>query len=711
MINDTLRCRSCKVSFNDAENIPFVAECGHTFCFQCLFQSGMPEVVYLNLSSNAKHICPIDSRLIESRNAIKNLIVLELLKLTENGSTKHAEPEVNSHEAESYTPKESYRKPSVRISIKKHDNSSPTQIFRAKALDTQPYNRRDENIKSRISEELSDELIIKNNILTKSINRSMSQKYEENTQAEDQTNLERTKSNTVTHNSNQQPHNLKNQLINESIKPGLSIYLRCSNKSEKNTERCSVPIKSPREMSAIKFRNDSKKKVSLNDKGRVNVVIIEEQALKVDLCNSKDDSSKILESDANVRISNRASSRTNDHSFDTIPLLEDKSIIDQSFREDCNNLFCKDNGRSNLIKPRPETNYEVLIPNSGTSPNDLKIDVFIIEYLNCSKRKLINDAGKDLGLQNGKKIIRTNYLQYIEKAISSKFVLNFTQSIKDMLSNNNVSFIYRITRSKAFFVGFKIHTNTQINEKEGGLRQILSIKSSLGSNYTLTGCLFLENGDYYEGSLDNIEAKFGKGFLCYLNNITYEGQFLNGMQHGVGKLCQPDGEVYIGEWKEGKINGVGSRFHSNGDKYDGNYVNNIRSGYGEYTFSNGDKYAGNWENGKASGKGKFMFANGSIYEGEFQANQIFGKGSMHLANGDVFRGDSNNGKLNGNGYSKSSNGSTYKGEFLNGKKHGFGIFFDFEQSLSYNGQWIEDKYIGPSNSSSNKKLQSCLNYH
>lgn len=727
MINDALCCKSCKETFNEAEYFPFVVECGHTFCFCCLFQSRLmvEDTSHLNLCNENQLVCPLDNMMIDNRLAIKNLIVLEILKCTENGCTngtevspqkyiRHKNGSISSNrDVESNVPTESYRKPSVRLSTKRQDNASPGQFSKAKKSDPQSNSRNNQIFESKIPEtEFSKESSNNNNLRSKSINRSQSnQKIEENnTPREDPTKLVRTTSNIAA-----KSNSPSKQLTNEStIKPGLSTYLRSlnHNKSEKNSERYSLPTRSAREPSAIGLRNDSKKRVSLNDKGRVNVGIVQEQALKVDLFNNFNDSSnRVRESEGNVgyQMSIQATKRANDDSIDTIPLLEDKSIIDQSFREDCNNLFYKDNGKSNQIKSKGEAYEEARLPNTMSSANnELKIDEYIKEYLISSKRKIIKDANKELGSD---KQIRLAYLQHIDTAISSRFMASFTQSIKDKLSSSKVSLIHRITRNNSFFVGFKIHSNTSTNFQKEGLRQILSIRNSLGSNFTLTGCLFSENGDYYEGSLDNMEAKFGKGYLCYSNGITYEGQFLNGLQHGVGKLCQPDGEIYIGEWKEGKINGVGSRFHSNGDKYDGNYVNNIRSGYGEYTFSNGDKYAGTWENGKASGKGKFMFVNGNFYEGDFQANQILGKGCMHMTNGDLFRGDFVNGKLNGNGYWKSINGSTYKGEFINGKKHGFGIFYDSEQGSTFNGQWIEDKYVGSSSSSSNKKFHGSLNYH
>ena len=57
----------------------------------------------------------------------------------------------------------------------------------------------------------------------------------------------------------------------------------------------------------------------------------------------------------------------------------------------------------------------------------------------------------------------------------------------------------------------------------------------------------------------------------YSNGGIYEGEFLDGKQHGFGKYTSADGYEYSGQWVEGVIEGAGTAKYSDGSIYTGNF--------------------------------------------------------------------------------------------------------------------------------------------
>ena len=58
----------------------------------------------------------------------------------------------------------------------------------------------------------------------------------------------------------------------------------------------------------------------------------------------------------------------------------------------------------------------------------------------------------------------------------------------------------------------------------------------------------------------------------YETGGIYEGEFLNGKQHGKGKYSLPNGYSYEGEWKNGRIEGIGIAKYPDGSIYDGFFI-------------------------------------------------------------------------------------------------------------------------------------------
>ena len=59
-----------------------------------------------------------------------------------------------------------------------------------------------------------------------------------------------------------------------------------------------------------------------------------------------------------------------------------------------------------------------------------------------------------------------------------------------------------------------------------------------------------------------------------IQNIKFEGDFINGKFEGNGKYIWENGEYYIGQWKNGLFHGKGIEYYSNGNiKNEGNWIN------------------------------------------------------------------------------------------------------------------------------------------
>jgi len=109
----------------------------------------------------------------------------------------------------------------------------------------------------------------------------------------------------------------------------------------------------------------------------------------------------------------------------------------------------------------------------------------------------------------------------------------------------------------------------------------------------------------------------GKGALNYKqpnekNCERYEGDFLNGVPHGLGKIFWTDGSIYEGAFENDNMQGHGTKIGSIG-KHD-------------------LKYVGEWKNGQMDGQGTMISVNKEtkwkmIYEGEWKNDKMDGQGT------------------------------------------------------------------------------------
>lgn len=67
-----------------------------------------------------------------------------------------------------------------------------------------------------------------------------------------------------------------------------------------------------------------------------------------------------------------------------------------------------------------------------------------------------------------------------------------------------------------------------------------------------------ENGDKFEGIVDDMDRQTGYGRIEYRNGDSYEGYWWLGEYDGPGRKEYANGDWYEGEWKEGKMHGEGT---------------------------------------------------------------------------------------------------------------------------------------------------------
>jgi len=167
----------------------------------------------------------------------------------------------------------------------------------------------------------------------------------------------------------------------------------------------------------------------------------------------------------------------------------------------------------------------------------------------------------------------------------------------------------------------------------------------------------------YEGEVDDKKIPNGQGCLEFPGNDemerqSYEGDFVDKKAHGKGVMRWRQGDKYDGDWENGLRHGVGNYISKeSGAKYDGQYENDLKHGQGKYTYGNGDVYKGEWKAGKRHGTGIYTYKEtGGQYSGEWVDGVKQGKGSYLYASGDVFEGNYENNQRHGPGTLKKTDG-------------------------------------------------------
>mmetsp|Transcript_5273 Transcript_5273/g.16099 ORF Transcript_5273/g.16099 Transcript_5273/m.16099 type:complete len:992 (+) Transcript_5273:193-3168(+) len=209
------------------------------------------------------------------------------------------------------------------------------------------------------------------------------------------------------------------------------------------------------------------------------------------------------------------------------------------------------------------------------------------------------------------------------------------------------------------------------------------------------GTYTVENVVYEGEFVDNL--KCGHGKLVYSNGDTYEGAFDRGLPNGTGLLTTASGDTLKGSFENGLPHGNGSVRFKNGDALDGGFAEALLSGACNLKLHVNEAgvqmmYVGECREGAFHGKGSLstMGTRTMSYQGEWKKGVRHGRGIADYGNGQRYEGDYKEDKFHGQGTFKSDvSGTWYQGQFVNGKREGKGSWKSAAQE-TYEGKWRDD---------------------
>lgn len=178
-----------------------------------------------------------------------------------------------------------------------------------------------------------------------------------------------------------------------------------------------------------------------------------------------------------------------------------------------------------------------------------------------------------------------------------------------------------------------------------------------------------------------------------MDDGTYTGYLVSGVQQGQGTMIWNDGRSYTGNWDYGQFHGQGTYVWANGDSYQGNFNKGVREGTGRYTFASGAWYEGDFVNNSFHGQGTYCWTNGNRYVGQWQNDKRTGQGKLTYASGAWYEGDFLEGQFHGQGTFTWTNGDSYQGQWKNNQRHGQGTY-TYADGSQKSGQWAENEFVG-----------------
>lgn len=201
--------------------------------------------------------------------------------------------------------------------------------------------------------------------------------------------------------------------------------------------------------------------------------------------------------------------------------------------------------------------------------------------------------------------------------------------------------------------------------------------------------------DLYSAKVVFEQKRTGVFKVIYNTEEQFEGEFVDGVPHGLGKSFWRNGKIhYEGRYHNNRAHGRGKTYRKNGTLlYSGEFVNNLFHGFGVYYDEYGVLFfEGYW----------YM---GLIYRGQMQGGKPEGEGTLSYLNGDfLYRGRWRDGVPHGDGVEYLDRqsakvgiwycGFRYVGNWEDGKPHGLGALFDFRGVILYLGLFDHGKSQG-----------------
>ena len=115
------------------------------------------------------------------------------------------------------------------------------------------------------------------------------------------------------------------------------------------------------------------------------------------------------------------------------------------------------------------------------------------------------------------------------------------------------------------------------------------------------------------------------GALCTAANGVGGNCIKGDCQHGFGIMVWPDGTRYEGQWKGGRFHGQGMAWRLDGEWiYEGDFVNGMPHGVGREV-DGVVEYRGVFKNGLRHGSGVLIKADGSRVHGRWEDGEYVGK--------------------------------------------------------------------------------------
>lgn len=275
---------------------------------------------------------------------------------------------------------------------------------------------------------------------------------------------------------------------------------------------------------------------------------------------------------------------------------------------------------------------------------------------------------------------------------------------------------YTLGANTAFAAALSAHHADIKEQEEAAALAAMSLQESELDAKANTEVTY-DNGDVYDGQLNDEGLRHGEGSMRYANGDFYEGHWESGLRHGSGRLDFADGNsIYQGFFDHGVMQGFGRLvLRSENRAYEGEFINGAFHGQGQLTNKDG-VYEGQFEYGKRHGTGKLTREGEVIYDGQWAEDEPCGYGrlvmplheayaaeqakyleSMGIVACGQYEGSLLHGKPHGHGICRYVNDEVYDGAWKNGRRNGFGSYTCYTghmPSSVYKGKWVANERSG-----------------
>ncbi len=160
----------------------------------------------------------------------------------------------------------------------------------------------------------------------------------------------------------------------------------------------------------------------------------------------------------------------------------------------------------------------------------------------------------------------------------------------------------------------------------------------------------ISNGNSYEGAVKNWLFD-GEGLYQLVSGKKYQGQFKAGVPNGNMVLEYDDGDRYEGgmdDWDQ--FHGTGRYTMASGDEYDGQFEHGVTMGVVSVQKKSGkERYKGELKDWQYHGKGTLTTTDGNRYKGELEHGYYHGQGSLTIPELGTYTGKFVYGSYHGEG--------------------------------------------------------------